>query len=357
MEINDIKKALEGVVHPAFDKSIMELGLVEDINIKELPSGGYKVRFRLVFKAPDSSGSEIKEACTNAITKAYPGTEVSIMEMIGNNKPKQPSPAEKGWEQLADVKNVIAIESAKGGVGKSAVTVNLAITLARMGYKVGVADADLYGPSIPKMTGTEGAMPTAYTSETNGKPKDIIVPVEKFGVKWISLGYFAPADQAVIWRGPMASNALKQIVLDVKWDELDFLLLDMPPGTGDILISTVQDFPLKGAIIVTTPQPVAMADVEKGINMFLNKKINIPVLGIIENMSWFTPAELPENKYYIFGKDGGRELSEKYGIPLLGQIPLVQGIRESGDDGIPAAKNDGPVYDAFVKAAKQIIGQ
>jgi ATP-binding protein involved in chromosome partitioning len=155
----------------------------------------------------------------------------------------------------------------------------------------------------------------------------------------------------------MASNALKQIVLDVKWDELDFLLLDMPPGTGDILISTVQDFPLKGAIIVTTPQPVAMADVEKGINMFLNKKINIPVLGIIENMSWFTPAELPENKYYIFGKDGGRELSEKYGIPLLGQIPLVQGIRESGDDGIPAAKNDGPVYDAFVKAAKQIIGQ
>ena len=238
--------------------------------------------------------------------------------------------------------------------------------------------ADVYGPSIPKMTATEGEIPDVefvyedgYTDhgeaaiedqDPSGKPMgknphgktvgELIIPVEKFGVKWMSIGYFAKPEQALIWRGAMACNALKQMTLQVKWGELDFLLLDLPPGTGDIHISMVHDIPLNGAIIVTTPQAVALADVEKGINMFRNKDINKPIFGLVENMAWFTPAELPENKYYIFGKDGGKRMAEKYNVPLLGQIPLVQGIRECGDEGIPAAVSAGPVFDAFVEIAK-----
>lgn len=272
---------------------------------------------------------------------------------------------ELGMEQLADVKRIVAVASGKGGVGKSTVAVNLAVTLARMGYKVGLADADVYGPSVPKMTGTEGAVPDVEVYDEMGYPlapdvpitddcKEVMIPVEKYGVKWMSIGYFARPEQALIWRGPMACNALKQMILQVKWGELDFLLLDLPPGTGDIHISLVHDIPLSGAIIVSTPQAVALADVEKGVNMFRNPQIDKPIFGIIENMSWFTPAELPENKYYIFGKDGCKVMAEKYSLDLLGQIPLVQSVCEGGDEGVPAAVEDGPVYDALKVAAGKL---
>ena len=284
------------------------------------------------------------------------------------NPPKpQPKkrPLELGMEQLTDVGHIIAIASGKGGVGKSTVAVNMAVTLARMGYKVGLADADVYGPSIPTMTGTQGGIPEVEVYDEMGNPlpidaeiddscKEIIVPIEKYGVKWMSIGYFARPEQALIWRGPMACNALKQMLLQVKWGKLDYLLIDLPPGTGDIHISLVHDIPLSGAVIVTTPQQVAVADVEKSINMFRNPQVEKPILGIIENMSWFTPAELPDNKYYIFGRDGGQDMADKYGIPLLGQIPLVQSVREGGDEGAPAALSDGPLFDAMREAAQAI---
>ena len=386
MTTQEIIEKLGGVIHPAFDKSIMELNLVEDLKVEPLKDAvgneipdSYKVRFKLVFKSPDALASTLKKACEEAICTAWPGTKVSIIEMVREGAaPKKAKKLELGQEQLETVGKIIAIASGKGGVGKSTVSVNLAITLAKMGYKVGLADADVYGPSIPKMTGTEGAVPDVefiyedgYSDhgeaaiedqDASGNPMgknphgktvgELIIPVEKFGVKWMSIGYFARPEQALIWRGAMACNALKQMTLQVKWGELDFLLLDLPPGTGDIHISMVHDIPLSGAIIVTTPQAVALADVEKGINMFRNKDINKPIFGLVENMAWFTPAELPENKYYIFGKDGGKQMAEKYNVPLLGQIPLVQGIRECGDEGIPAAVSAGPIFDAFVEIAK-----
>ena len=285
------------------------------------------------------------------------------------NPPKhQPKkrPLELGMEQLADVKHIIAVASGKGGVGKSTVAVNLAVTLARMGYKVGLADADVYGPSIPKMTGTEGEMPEVEVYDAMGEPlpidaeltddcKEIMIPIEKYGVKWMSIGYFARPEQALIWRGPMACNALKQMLLQVRWGELDFLLIDLPPGTGDMHISPVHYIHLSGAIIVTTPQALALSDVEKGVNMFRNPQVNKPILGIIENMSWFTPAELPDNRYYIFGRDGGQLMADKYDLPLLGQIPLVQSVCEGGDEGTPAALEDGPVFDAMKGAVETML--
>lgn len=287
-----------------------------------------------------------------------------------NPNPPKPQakkrPLELGMEQLAEVGCILAVASGKGGVGKSTVAVNLAVTLARMGYKVGLADADVYGPSVPKMTGTEDYVPGVELYDAMGEPladdaeltddcKEIILPVEKYGVKWMSIGYFARPDQALIWRGPMACNALRQMILQVKWGKLDFLLIDMPPGTGDIHISLVHDIPLSGAVIVTTPQPVALADVEKGVNLFRNPQVNKPIWGIIENMSWFTPAELPDNRYYIFGRDGGRVMADKYNLPLLGQIPLVQSVREGGDEGVPSASADGPLYEAMRAAAGMML--
>ena len=294
-------------------------------------------------------------------------------EIKGPYNPNQPKPQprkrglELGMEQLADVKRIVAVASGKGGVGKSTVAVNLAITLARMGYKVGLADADVYGPSVPKMTGTEDAVPEVEVYDEMGYPlapdapitddcKEIMIPIEKYGVKWMSIGYFARPQQALIWRGPMACNALKQMILQVKWGELDFLLLDLPPGTGDIHISLVHDIPLSGAIIVSTPQAVALADVEKGVNMFRNENVNKPIFGLVENMAWFTPEELPQNKYYIFGKDGGQMMADKYEIPLLGQVPIVQSIREGGDSGEPAALSSRPDGLAFLEIAGKLAG-
>lgn len=373
MTITDIEKVLGQVIHPAFDKSVTALGLIEDIKIEEESK---KIKFKLVFKSPDALASGIKKTCEEAVKKAFPDYKASIIEMVREGeKPKKKNILQLGQEQLEHVGQIIAIASGKGGVGKSTVSVNLAVALAKMGYKVGLADADVYGPSIPKMTGTEGEIPMVefiyedgYTDNgeaaarsgagtgTHGKTvSELIIPIEKYGVKWMSIGYFAVPEQALIWRGPMACNALKQMILQVKWGELDFLLFDLPPGTGDIHISLVHDIPLSGAIIVTTPQAVALADVEKGINMFRNKDINKPILGLVENMAWFTPAELPGNKYYIFGKDGGKRMAEKYNVPLLGQIPLVQSIRESGDEGEPAAVANGPQFEAFARVARKII--
>ena len=254
-------------------------------------------------------------------------------------------------DEINNVRHIIGVASGKGGVGKSTVAVNLAVALARLGYKVGLADADVYGPSVPLMTDTEGAVPDAMEGE-NGN--EVILPIEKYGVKWMSIGYFAQAGQALIWRGPMACNALKQMILQVRWGTLDFLLIDMPPGTGDIHISLVNDIPMEGAVIVTTPQAVALADVEKGVDMFRNDKINRKIFGLVENMAWFTPEELPENKYYIFGKEGGKKMAEKYGIPLIGQIPIVQSIRESGDAGEPAALSSRPDGLAFLDLANRL---
>ncbi len=376
--MKEVLDILKTVIHPAYDKSVVDLGLIEDAKIEQSSDGKIeKVKLKLVFKAPDALGGEVKKACETALQAAYPGATIRIMELVREKA------AQKGTnindltgDDLGEVGKIIAVASGKGGVGKSTVSVNLAITLAKMGYKVGLADADVYGPSIPKMTHTEGEIPNVefvyedgYTDDGTAENlskqgvanrhgscvKQLIVPVERYGVKWMSIGYFAAPEQALIWRGPMACNALKQMILQVKWGKLDFLLIDLPPGTGDIHITLVHDIPLTGAVIVTTPQDVALADVEKGINMYRNKDVNKPILGLVENMSWFTPAELPNNKYYIFGKDGGRRMAEKYGVAMLGQIPLVQSIRESGDEGEPAALKYEPVYHAFKGVAERLV--
>ena len=321
----EVLAILSQVIHPAKDADILNLGMVEDVRVEE-----GKIKFRLVSSSPDPLMGSIKKQCEALLKETFPDYKVSIIELVREKKTKRP--LELGQEQLANVGKIIAIASGKGGVGKSTVSTNLAIALAKAGYKVGLTDADVYGPSIPKMTGTEGMIPDAEQTENGG---ELILPIEKFGVKWMSIGYFATPEQALIWRGPMACNALKQMVLQVKWGELDYLLIDLPPGTGDIHISMVHDIPLAGAVLVSTPQAVALADVLKGVNMFRNKDINVPILGLVENMAWFTPAELPENKYYIFGKEGGVKMASQLGIDLLAQVPIYMSIRENGDLGTP----------------------
>ena len=338
---------LQEVEHPAKgDKNIVELGMVEDVQV----NGGSVVVTLGFAKHRDPLAEYLIGSAKAAVIRNAPaGTQVEIVTIV-KEAPKKKAGLDLGFEELAEVKHVIGIASGKGGVGKSTVAVNLAVALARLGYKVGLADADVYGPSVPKMTASEGLIPDAVLEGE----KEIIMPLEKYGVKWMSIGYFAKPEQALIWRGPMACNALKQMILQVRWGELDFLLIDMPPGTGDIHISLVHDIPLKGAVVVSTPQDVALADVEKGVNMFRNKDVNKTIYGLVENMAWFTPAEHPDEKYYIFGKDGGVRMAEKYSIPLLGQIPLVQGIREGGDFGEPIALSSRPDGLAFLALAEKL---
>lgn len=333
-----ILDVLGGVIHPAYQENIVRLGLVENLKADDKT-----ISFQLVFTRRDPLAGSIKQACTEALKEAFPQHAIQILELVREKKAKSSSPADLGMEELQHIGKIIVIASGKGGVGKSTVAVNLAVSLARRGYRVGLADADVYGPSVPKMTGTEGMMPQALERETEEGTQQLILPLEKYGVKWMSIGYFASPEQALIWRGPMACNALKQIILQVQWGELDYLLIDLPPGTGDIHITLVNDIPVDGAIIVTTPQAVALADVEKGINMFRNPKIDKHIYGIIENMAWFTPAELPDNRYYIFGRDGSKAIAAKYGIDILAQIPLVQSICEKGDEGAPEALNPNSV--------------
>lgn len=345
---HEIYTFLREVHHPGMqDRDIVDIGMVSKIEIEER-----KITVTLAFPKRRDPLSEYLIGATRAtLVRHLPadvGFEVKTV-VVDEVKPKQKK-LDLDNEQIKDVRHIIGIASGKGGVGKSTVAVNLACALARLGYKVGLADADVYGPSIPTMTDTEGETPLA---EQDGE-QELIVPLEKYGVKWMSIGYFAERGQALIWRGPMACNALKQMILQVKWGELDFLLIDMPPGTGDIHISLVQDIPMEGAVIVTTPQNVALADVEKGVSMFRNKNIDRRIFGLVENMAWFTPEEHPDEKYYIFGRDGGARMAAELDIDLLGRIPLVQSIRESGDAGEPAALGTRPDGAAFIELAGKL---
>ncbi|WP_320051664.1 Mrp/NBP35 family ATP-binding protein [uncultured Acetobacteroides sp.] len=343
-----IEKVLSQVIHPDSGDSIVALGMVENIRVE-----GTDIKLTLAFKkARDPFATSIKRACETAIEQAFPGFTIkgNILELVKESEPKKK--AEKQvFDTLSGVKHRIAIASGKGGVGKSTVTSNLAVTLAKMGYKVGLIDADIYGPSMPKMFGLEDAMPIMV--EVNGQ--ELIEPVEKFGVKVISVGFFVKQEDALVWRGPMATNALRQIVQQVNWGNLDYLLFDLPPGTGDVHITLSTEFRPDGVIVVGTPQDVALADVVKGIKMFTSDNLHIPILGIVENMAWFTPAELPENKYYIFGKDGCKNLAQKYELPLLGQIPIVQSVCEGGDSGTPSALSNPIVAETFEQIAHGVV--
>ena len=347
MTAEEIKEFLKEVHHPGKeDRDIVDLGMVQDVKVGEAG-----VVVTLGFPKQRDPLKKYIIGATRATLIRHLGNKIRTeVEEVEIEAPAARKGTEFTKETLLSVKHIIGVASGKGGVGKSTVAMNLAVALARLGYKVGLADADVYGPSVPVMTGSEGYRPVA--EEINGK--DYIVPLEKYGVKWMSIGYFAEKGQALVWRGPMASNALKQLILQVNWGPLDFLLIDMPPGTGDIHISLTQEIGIEGAIIVTTPQTVALADVEKGANMFRNENVNKAIYGIVENMAWFTPEEHPDEKYYIFGRDGGAKMAEELGIPLLGRIPLVQSIRENGDNGAPAALSSRPDGLAFLELAGKL---
>jgi len=338
-----ITDALATVRYPGTGKNLVEAGMVED-NIR---IDGMKVSFSLIFeKSTDPFMKSLIKSAEAAI-HTYVGKEVEVT--ITTKTLQQPRPADEPL--LPGVKNVIAVASGKGGVGKSTVATNLAVALAQMGCKVGLLDADIFGPSIPKMFLVENER--AYAEEIDGK--SWIVPIERYGVKILSIGFFINPDQAAIWRGGMASGAIKQLLGETLWGELDYLLIDLPPGTSDIHLTTVQTVTLTGAIVVTTPQEVALADARKAIDMFQNDKINVPILGLVENMAWFTPAELPDNRYYIFGRDGGKRLAEELNVPLLGQIPLVQSICNGGDAGMPVALYPNTITgQAFMALAERV---
>ncbi len=328
----DLTSILQSIIHPELKKNIVEAQIVNKTEITE-----HRIYVRLLYKKPvDAFANTIKRNVEEILKKHFSSKEIVVENTFPEVKVKQYNP-------LQQVKNIVAVASGKGGVGKSTVTANLAVTLAMNGYKVGLLDGDVYGPSIPKMFGIEKEKPEILIKDG----KEFIKPIEKYGVKLLSIGFFVEPSQALIWRGAMATSALKQLIEQTEWGELDVLLIDMPPGTGDIHLTLVQTVAVTGVVIVTTPQEVALADVVKGINMFRNPQINVPVLGIVENMSWFTPAELPQNKYFIFGKGGGEKMAKEFNVPLLGQIPLVQAICESGDKGIPVVNRHSPEAEEF----------
>ncbi len=324
-----VLEALSNVQEPDLGKDLVTLNMIQDIEIE----GNY-VSFTIVLTTPACPMKDMmKNACVNAI-KLLVNKEATVnVKFTSNTTTKRTDTG----AVLPNVKNIIAVVSGKGGVGKSTVAANLALALSQGGAKVGLMDADIYGPSVPIMFGVRGERPMMV--EVGGE-KPMIAPLERYGLKLISIGFLVDEKNAVVWRGPMASSAIRQFVTDVYWGELDYLVVDMPPGTGDIHLTLMQTVPVTGAVIVTTPQDVALADAKKGIAMFGQAQLNVPVIGLVENMSYFTPAELPDNKYYIFGKDGGKRLADEYDIPFLGQIPLVQSIREGGDLGVPIMMSD-----------------
>ena len=336
--------ALRHVRYPGTGKDLIESGMLED----DIRISGYEVSFSLIFQKDNDPFLKSVLKATETALKTY--IDPNIAPNIHTKFVTQHSVVSHQPSAI-HAKHIIAIHSGKGGVGKSTVTANLAVALAQAGYRVGLLDADIHGPSMPKMFATEDCRP--YSVEEDGRT--LIEPIEQYGVKMLSIGFFVNPDQAVIWRGGMASNAIKQLITDAHWGELDYFLIDLPPGTSDIHLTLISELQLTGVIVVTTPQPVALVDARKGVEMFRNEKVNVPILGLIENMAWFTPAELPENKYYIFGKDGGKKLAEELHITLLGQIPLVQSIREGGDEGTPIALQAGhPAAEAFNKIAAKL---
>ncbi len=345
--VDQVREALKKVIEPDLKKDIITLDLVSDIKVED-----NKISFEVkVFNPAMHAKKRMNEALEFALERAF-GKDVDA------NVSLVPLPKEKEPEVraiLSNVKHIIAVASGKGGVGKSTVTSNLAAGLAKMGYKVGLVDADIYGPSVPTMFDVVGARPQGI--EKDGKT--LIQPIESYGVKLLSIGFFSDPDQAVVWRGPMATKALNQMFKDADWGDLDFMIVDLPPGTGDVHLTMVQNVPLTGVIIVSTPQEVALADARKGINMFRMDSLKVPVLGIVENMAWFTPEELPDNKYFIFGQHGAKNLAEQMDVPLMAQLPLIQSIREAGDVGRPAVLQDDTVssrmFDEFVRKFVQRI--
>jgi len=349
----DIFNALDTITAPGEGKS-----LVESKSVTNVVTFGDEVIVDVTISSPTLQAKKKVEV---EIMKVIHEKVHQKIDVKVNVKVNAPDTATKSAannvikaKKIAGIQNIIAVASGKGGVGKSTVTANLAVTLVKMGFKVGILDADVYGPSMPIMFDVAEARPLSTTVDGRSK----MVPVESYGVKMLSLGFFTQPNQAVIWRGAMASKALNQMIFDADWGELDFMLIDLPPGTGDIHLSIVQAVPITGAVIVSTPQNIALADAKKGVAMFAQENINVPVLGIIENMSYFTPAELPDNKYYIFGKDGARNLAEDTNTEFLGEIPLVQSIREAGDTGHPVALQDGtPLEEAFIGITKNMVSQ
>ena len=338
--------ALATVRYPGTGKNVVEMNMVED----DLRIAGLHVSFSLIFDKPtDPFLKSMVKACEAAI-HAYVSKDVEVeIKTKSLQAPRPDLP-----DLLPGVKNIIAVSSGKGGVGKSTVAANLAVALARLGHRVGLLDCDIFGPSVPKMFQLTDARP--YSEHINGR--DLIVPIEKYGVKVLSIGFFVDPDQATLWRGGMACNALKQLIGDANWGDLDYFILDTPPGTSDIHLTLVQTIPITGAVIVSTPQQVALADARKGINMYQNEKVDVPILGLVENMAWFTPAEHRDEKYFLFGREGVKQLAEEMDVPLLGQIPVVQSICQNGDDGTPEALNPAnPTGQAFLQLAARVVTQ
>ncbi len=341
-----IMDALATVRYPGTGKNVVEMEMVED----DLRISGLHVSFSLIFDKPTNPFQKsLIKACEAAI-HAYVSKDVEVeikTKSLQTARPDLP-------DLLPGVKNIIAVSSGKGGVGKSTVAANLAVALARLGHRVGLLDCDIFGPSVPKMFQIEDARP--YSENIDGR--DLIVPVEQYGVKVLSIGFFVSPEQATIWRGGMASNALKQLIGDAAWGDLDYFILDTPPGTSDIHLTLVQTLPITGAVIVSTPQQVAIADARKGINMYQNEKVGVPILGLVENMAWFTPAQHPDERYFLFGKEGVKQLAEDMNVPLLGQIPVVQDICEQGDQGTPVALDPStPQGNAFMQLAARVVTQ
>ena len=350
MTKSEILKALSAISAPGEGQNLVESGAIKNVQVF-----GDEVVVDVTINNPSLQAKKKTEVSILQVIHAevHPKAKIKVNISVEAPEKTQNSNLIKG-KPIPGIKNIIAVASGKGGVGKSTVTANLAVSLAKMGFEVGLLDADIYGPSQPLMFDVENEKPLAIDVEGKSKMK----PVSNFGVKLLSIGFFTEKDQAVIWRGPMAAKALNQMIFDAHWGELDFLIVDLPPGTGDIHLSIMQSLPITGAVVVSTPQEVALADARKGIAMFAQDAIQVPVLGIIENMSYFTPAELPENKYFIFGEGGAKHLAERMGVALLGEIPLVQSVREAGDVGRPAALQDHtPVSEAFESLTKEVVSE
>lgn len=345
LERKDILKALESITIAGEGKNMVESGAVTNVL-----TFGDEVVVDLTITSP---AMHIRKRAEEDIIKRIHERVSKTAKVKVNVKVESPEKPEIKGKAIPGIKNIIAVASGKGGVGKSTVTANLAVSLAKMGFAVGILDADIYGPSMPIMFDVENEKPISVTVDGKSKMK----PIESYEIKILSIGFFTAPSQAVIWRGPMASKALNQMIFDADWGELDFLLIDLPPGTGDIHLSIMQSLPITGAVVVSTPQAVALADAKKGVSMFMSDSINVPVLGIIENMAYFTPAELPDNKYYIFGREGAKNLAEDLEVPFLGEVPIVQSVREAGDYGRPAAMQEGILADLFTEVTRNVVEQ